>query len=83
MIIVGGLGGTSKTTLVMQVAIHSATDKSWGSLQIREGSSLLFLGEESAGEKSRRFGGLCADLSKTDRDNVPPNGALYGFSVTD
>jgi hypothetical protein len=70
VIIVGGLGGTSKTTLVMQVAIHSATDKSWGSLQIREGSSLLFLGEESAGEKSRRFGGLCADLSKTDRDKV-------------
>ena len=52
-IMVGGLGGTSKTTLVMLMAIHSALGKDWGSLQIREGSSLLFLGEESADEKVR------------------------------
>jgi len=69
-IMVGGLGGTSKTTLVMLMAINSALGKNWGSLQIREGSSLLFLGEESAEEKSRRFGGLCADLSQADRAKV-------------
>ena len=66
-IMVGGLGGTSKTTLVMLMAINSALGKDWGSLQIREGSSLLFLGEESADEKARRFGGLCADLTPADR----------------
>ncbi len=69
-IMVGGLGGTSKTTLVMLMAIHSALGKDWGSLQIREGSSLLFLGEESADEKARRFGGLCADLTPADRVKV-------------
>lgn len=69
-IMVGGLGGTSKTTLVMLIAIHSALGKNWGSLQIREGSSLLFLGEESAEEKSRRLGGLCVDLSHADRAKV-------------
>lgn len=69
-IMVGGLGGTSKTTLVMLMAIHSALGKSWGSLQIREGSSLLFLGEESAAETARRFGGLCADLSQVDKAKV-------------
>lgn len=67
---VGGLGGTSKTTLVMLMAIHSALGKNWGSLQIREGSSLLFLGEESADEKVRRFGGLCADLTPAERLKV-------------
>jgi hypothetical protein len=69
-IMVGGLGGTSKTTLVMLMAIHSALGKHWGSLQIREGSSLLFLGEESADEKVRRFGGLCADLTPAERLKV-------------
>ena len=69
-IMVGGLGGTSKTTLVMLMAIHSALGKNWGSLQIREGSSLLFLGEESADEKVRRFGGLCADLTPAERLKV-------------
>ena len=69
-IMVGGLGGTSKTTLVMLMAIHSALGKDWGSLQIREGSSLLFLGEESADEKVRRFGGLCADLTPAERLKV-------------
>lgn len=69
-IMVGGLGGTSKTTLVMLMAIHSALGKDWGSLQIREGSSLLFLGEESADEKARRFGGLCAGLKPAERQRV-------------
>lgn len=69
-IMVGGLGGTSKTTLVMLMAINSSLGKNWGSLQIREGSSLLFLGEESADEKSRRFGGLCADLTPAERLKV-------------
>ena len=69
-IMIGGLGGTSKTTLVMLMAIHSALGKDWGSLQIREGSSLLFLGEESADEKARRFGGLCADLKPAERQRV-------------
>ena len=69
-IMVGGLGGTSKTTLVMLMAIHSALGKNLGSLQIREGSSLLFLGEESADEKVRRFGGLCADLTPAERLKV-------------
>lgn len=69
-IMVGGLGGTSKTTLVMLMSIHSALGKNWGSLQIREGSSLLFLGEESADEKARRFGGLCTDLTPAERLKV-------------
>jgi hypothetical protein len=44
--------------------------KDLGSLQIREGSSVLFLGEESSDEKARRFGGLCADLTPADRVKV-------------
>jgi len=54
----------------MLMAIHSALGKDWGSLQIREGSSLLFLGEESADEKARRFGGLCAALKPAERQRV-------------
>jgi len=54
----------------MLMAIHSALGKDWGSLQIREGSSLLFLGEESADEKARRFGGLCVGLNQVDREKV-------------
>ncbi len=33
-------------------------------------SSLLFLGEESDDEKSRRFGGLCDGLSDSERAKV-------------
>jgi RecA-family ATPase len=67
---VGGLGGTSKTTLVMLMAINSALGKDWGSVQIREGSSPLFLGEEWSDEEARRFGGLCTDLMPADRVKV-------------
>jgi hypothetical protein len=70
VIMVGGLGGTAKTTLVMQICIHSAINKNLGTLGIREGSSVLFLGEEPEDEKLRRFGGLCADLNDTERAKV-------------
>lgn len=56
----GGSGGTSKTTLVMQTAVAAADGKALGGMQVAEGSSVLFLGEEDQYERDRRIGGICA-----------------------
>lgn len=57
----GGTGGVSKTMLLMQVAVAAATGRPvLGDLRVAEGASLLFLGEEDAAERDRRFGAICA-----------------------
>ena len=58
----GGSGGVSKTMLMMQVAVAMACGISLGDLQVAEGASLLFLGEEDAAERDRRFGGICEHM---------------------
>jgi len=60
---VGGSGGTSKTMLMMQIAVAMACGIRLGDLQVTEGASLLLLGEEDHAERDRRFGGICEHMS--------------------
>ncbi len=59
----GGSGGASKTMLMMQVAVAMACGKRLGDVQVVEGASLLFLGEEDDAERDRRFSGICEHMS--------------------
>lgn len=67
----GGSGGASKTMLALQMAVSSAVGKPLGGMQVAEGASLLFLGEEDHAERDRRIGGICAhfhaDAKKVSR----------------
>ena len=56
--------------LAMQMCVASALGENLGPLHVKEGSSLLFLGEESDEEKMRRFGGLCTELNEVQRNKV-------------
>jgi hypothetical protein len=62
MSVLGGPGGVSKTMLVMQASVASAVGLSLGNIDVAEGSSLLFLGEEDEVERDRRLGGICAHM---------------------
>uniref|UniRef100_UPI0040554987 AAA family ATPase n=1 Tax=Orrella sp. TaxID=1921583 RepID=UPI0040554987 len=68
--ILAGLGGTAKTTLVMQLAVHGALSKYLGTMQVSNFSSMLFLGEENTEERDRRFGAICKGLSPNERKTV-------------
>lgn len=65
--ILAGLGGTAKTTLMMQIAMHAAIGEPIGDLQVSSFASILFLGEESVDERNRRFGGLASKLGEEQR----------------
>jgi len=65
-----GLGGTAKTTFVMQLAINGALGKNLGNFSIGQFSSVMILGEENEAERDRRFGALCSDLSSAERGYV-------------
>jgi hypothetical protein len=56
----GGSGGTSKTMLMMQIAVAAAVGQKCGAMAVAAGASMLFLGEEDAAERDRRLGGICA-----------------------
>ncbi|MBU3627994.1 AAA family ATPase [Polynucleobacter sp. AP-Reno-20A-A9] len=60
MCVLGGSGGVSKTMLALQMAIASACGKDLGHIQVAEGTSLLFLGEEDKAERDRRIGAICS-----------------------
>ena len=62
MCVIGGSGGVSKTMLTLQMAIAAACGKNLGHIQVAEGSSLLFLGEEDEAERDRRIGAICAHM---------------------
>jgi RecA-family ATPase len=62
MCVLGGSGGVSKTMLTLQTAIAAACGKNLGHIQVGEGSSLLFLGEEDEAERDRRIGAICAHM---------------------
>jgi hypothetical protein len=60
--VIAGSGGSSKTMLIMQACVAAASGISMGSVQVAEGASLLFLGEEDSAERDRRIGGICEHL---------------------
>lgn len=57
--VLAGSGGTLKTMLMMTVAAHMAVGRDFGSLQIAQGSAMLFLGEEDQAEVGRRLSAAC------------------------
>ena len=61
--VLGGSGGVSKTMLTLQIAVASACGKDLGHIQVAEGSSLLFLGEEDEAERDRRIGAICTYMN--------------------
>lgn len=65
--ILAGLGGTAKTTFVMQLAAHGALGKPLGSFPVNSFASMLFLGEENREECNRRFGAVCLGMPAADR----------------
>lgn len=54
-----GSGASFKTTMIMQACVAAAAGMKLGGLQVAEGASLLYLGEEDAAERDRRVGGIC------------------------
>jgi RecA-family ATPase len=57
--VLAGAGGVSKTMFVLMLAIAMAEGKAIGDLQVAQGASLLFLGEEDQPEVSRRLSAIC------------------------
>lgn len=58
--ILAGSGATMKTTLLMTTAAAMAIGQCLGDIQIAQGASMLFLGEEDHAEVSRRLSSICA-----------------------
>lgn len=57
--ILAGSGATMKTTLLMTTAAAMAVGQFLGDIQIAQGASMLFLGEEDHAEVSRRLSAIC------------------------
>ena len=81
--VMAGVGGTAKTTLAIQVSIHGALGLKLGTIQVGKFSSLLFLGEETADERDRRFGALSVGLSAAERATVEKNVYCHGAAGDD
>ena len=81
--VMAGVGGTAKTTLAIQVAIHGALGLKLGTIQVGKFSSLMFLGEETADERDRRFGALSVGLSAADRATIEKNVYCHGAAGDD
>ena len=79
---IGGSGGVSKTMLTMQMAVASAIGQDMAGIQVAEGSSLLFLGEEDEPERDRRLGAICATL-KADINLVSKRVKCFGSAGMD
>lgn len=81
--VMAGVGGTAKTTLAIQFAIHGALGQKLGAIQVGKFSSLLFLGEETADERDRRFGALSVGLTPNDRGTIEKNVYCHGAAGDD
>jgi hypothetical protein len=81
--VMAGVGGTAKTTLAIQFSIHGALGLKLGTIQVGNFSSLLFLGEETADERDRRFGALSVGLSAADRATIEKNVYCHGAAGDD
>lgn len=57
--VLAGSGGTLKTMLMMITAASMAVGKDFGDMQISQGASMLFLGEEDHAEVGRRLSAAC------------------------
>jgi len=82
MCVLGGSGGVSKTMLTLQMAITSACGKNLGHIQVSEGSSLLFLGEEDEAERDRRIGAICTHIG-ADHQLVEKRVKCFGAAGID
>jgi len=82
MCVLGGSGGVSKTMLTMQMAIASACGKNLGDIQVAQGSSLLFLGEEDESERDRRIGAICTHMG-ADHQLVEERVKCFGAAGID
>jgi len=82
MCVLGGSGGVSKTMLTLQIAIASACGKNLGHIQVCEGSSLLFLGEEDEAERDRRIGAICTHIG-ADHQLVEKRVKCFGAAGID
>ena len=81
--VLAGVGGTAKTSLAIQVSIHGALGQKLGTIQIGKFSSMIFLGEETADERDRRFGALSVGLSAADRASIEKNVYCLGAAGVD
>ena len=82
MCVLGGSGGVSKTMLTLQMAIAAACGKNLGHIQVDEGSSLLFLGEEDEAERDRRIGAICIHMG-ADHQLVEKRVKCFGAAGID
>lgn len=82
MCVLGGSGGVSKTMLMLQMAIASACGKNLGNIQVAEGASLIFLGEEDEAERDRRIGAICSHMN-ADRQLVQKRVKCFGAAGID
>jgi hypothetical protein len=82
MCVLGGSGGVSKTMLTLQIAIAAACGKNLGNIQVAEGSSLLFLGEEDEAERDRRIGAICSHMG-ADHQLVEKRVKCFGAAGID
>lgn len=81
--VLAGVGGTAKTSLAIQLSIHGALGLKLGTIQIGKFSSMMFLGEETADERDRRFGALSVGLSTADRTSIEKNVCCQGAAGVD
>ncbi len=81
--VLAGVGGTAKTTFAIQVSMHGALGLKIGTIQTGKFSSLMFLGEETADERDRRFGALSVGLSAVDRASIEKNVYCLGAAGVD
>ena len=81
--VMAGVGGTAKTTLAIQASIHGTLGLKLGTIQVGKFSSLMFLGEETADERDRRFGALSVGLSAADRAAIEKNVYCHGAAGDD
>ena len=58
--VLAGSGATMKTTFLMTTAAAMAVGQFVGDIQVAQGASMLFLGEEDHAEVSRRLSAICA-----------------------
>lgn len=82
MCVLGGSGGVSKTMLTLQMAIAAACGKNLGHIQVDEGASLLFLGEEDEAERDRRMGAICSHMG-ADHQLVKKRVKCFGAAGID
>ncbi len=81
--VMAGVGGTAKTGLAIQMCIQGALGQNLGPIQVGSFASMMFLAEETTGERDRRFGALCTRLSTYERGRVEQMVQCYAEAGND